>query len=75
MAHRPNLKRVFLLLDPKKDLKDSDHEMINNFNSLAISFQIILTKCDKISQIEQSIYIDKINNMSKKWPAFLTKQL
>ena len=75
MTHRPNLKRVLLLLDPKKDLKESDHEMINNFNSLAISFQIILTKCDKISQSEQSKYIDKINNMSKKWPAFFNETI
>ncbi len=73
LAHRPNLKRVYLLIDPIKGLKLTDIEMINNFNSLAISFQIILTKSDKISQIEQSEYITKLTAESKKWPAFFNE--
>jgi GTP-binding protein len=73
LAQRKNLQRVFLLIDPKKDLKESDLEMINNFNTLAISFQIILTKCDKISRQEQENFINKLQNISKKWPAFFNQ--
>ncbi len=70
LAKRPNLKRVYLLIDPIKYLKEADLEMINNFNTLAISFQIILTKCDKISNEKQIEVEQKIKNLAKKWPAF-----
>ena len=75
LAQRPNLQRVYLLVDPKKGLKDGDLEMINNFNTLAISFQIVLTKCDKILIEQQDAFQEKIDNMGKKWPALLIKSL
>lgn len=70
LADREKLKRVFLLIDPKKGLKEADHEIINFFNTLAVSFQIILTKSDKISTSQCSEFIDNLKKISKNWPAF-----
>ena len=47
--------------------------MINNFNTLAISFQIVLTKCDKILIEQQDAFQEKIDNMGKKWPALFNQ--
>ncbi len=52
LAKRKNLKRLFLLIDPIKGLKESDHDVINILNALAVSFQVVLTKIDKIKSEE-----------------------
>jgi GTP-binding protein len=63
------LRRVFLLIDPVKGLKDGDREVINIFNTLAVSFQIVLTKSDKISINERQNIESEIFDEMKKWPA------
>lgn len=73
LSQRPNLKRVYLLIDPKKGLKSADRDIINIFNTLAISFQIILTKCDKISLEQQNKFVEDLQNTAKKWPAFFSE--
>lgn len=75
LTKRPNLRRVFLLIDPIKDLKDSDLEMINIFNGLAVSFQIVLTKIDKFNQEKLTVIKEKIDKESRKWPAIYPKIL
>lgn len=70
LARRANLKRVFLLIDPIKGLKESDLDIINMFNGLAVSFQIVLTKIDKLKESEVNKIKDEITMAAKKWPAF-----
>ena len=69
LTHRPNLKRVFLLIDPTKGLKETDRETINTFNTLAVSFQVILTKTDKLSREKLAQVQEKISKEVAKWPA------
>ncbi len=69
LTKRPNLKRVFLLIDPVKGLKDTDREAINIFNALAVSFQIVLTKIDKLKKEELEKARQKIEEEIKKFPA------
>ena len=66
---RANLKRLFLLIDPIKGLKESDRDMINILNTVAVSFQIILTKSDKLSQDDLKKSQEKIAKEILKWPA------
>ncbi len=68
-AKRVQLKRVFLLIDPIKGLKESDLEIANIFNGLAVNFQIIFTKSDKLKSEELQRFIEKIKEKSKLWPA------
>jgi len=59
LANRPNLKKVFLLIEAVKGMKINDLEVIEFFNSHAIFFQIIVTKIDKIN-IEKQQDLSKI---------------
>ena len=45
---RPNLKRAYLLIDARHGLKDVDSEAMEAFDLAAVSYQIILTKADKL---------------------------
>lgn len=46
---RPNLRRVFLLIDARHGVKDSDHEIMKMLDASAVAYQIVLTKADKLS--------------------------
>lgn len=46
---RPNLRRVFLLIDSRHGIKKEDIEIMNMLDVAAVSYQIVLTKTDKIS--------------------------
>jgi GTP-binding protein len=73
LTGRSNLKRVFLLIDPIKGLKSGDLDAINTFNMLAVSFQIVLTKTDKLSREKLALVQDKIEKEVPKWPAAYPK--
>ena len=49
---RANLKRAYLLIDSRHGLKDVDLEAMEAFDLAAVSYQIVLTKADKISAKE-----------------------
>ena len=46
---RPQLKRVFLLIDARHGLKDTDAGALTLMDEAAVSYQVVLTKIDKIS--------------------------
>jgi GTP-binding protein len=45
---RPNLKRVYLLIDARHGLKSVDGEALDALDLAAVSYQIVLTKADKL---------------------------
>ena len=45
---RPNLKRVYLLIDARHGLKPADAEALDALDLAAVSYQIVLTKTDKL---------------------------
>lgn len=49
---RVNLKRVFLLIDSRHGLKKVDKEVMEMLDKAAVTYQIILTKTDKVSNKE-----------------------
>lgn len=58
---RPNLRMVFILVDGRHGLKDSDEHLMTMLDEAAVSYRIILTKCDKSKQAE----IEKIEAVLK----------
>lgn len=46
---RVNLKRVFLLIDSRHGIKKVDKDIMEMLDKAAVTYQIILTKTDKIS--------------------------
>lgn len=49
---RPNLKRAYLLIDARHGLKGVDTEALDAFDVAAVSYQIVLTKADKLKPAE-----------------------
>ena len=46
---RPALRRVLLLIDARHGPKDSDERVMSILDQAAVSYQLVLTKCDKIT--------------------------
>jgi len=45
---RPQLKRVLVLIDARHGIKDGDREVMKMLDSAAVSYQVVLTKTDKV---------------------------
>ena len=46
---RPTLRRVFVLIDSRHGIKPIDTELMDMLDTSAVSYQVVLTKADKIS--------------------------
>ena len=60
---RVNLKRVFVLIDSRHGIKKVDEEIMDMLDKAAVTYQIILTKTDKITS---SALARVINETSQK---------
>jgi len=49
---RVNLKRVILLIDSRRGVKDNDLEVMGDLDKAAVVYQIVLTKLDKLKPSE-----------------------
>lgn len=54
LCNRGNLKKLFILVDSRHGLKDSDLDLMNFCDVNGIIYQVILTKADKISKSESA---------------------
>lgn len=66
---RPVLKRVLLLLDARVEIKQNDMQMMDLLNKAAVTFQIILTKCDSIKSGPLQKKIEAVKQIIAKQPA------
>ena len=51
---RPSLVRVFVLVDGRHGLKESDHETMRALDAAAVSYAVVLTKGDEVKAADQS---------------------
>ncbi|MEM9331294.1 MAG: ribosome biogenesis GTP-binding protein YihA/YsxC [Pseudomonadota bacterium] len=51
---RSTLRRVFVLIDSRHGIKKNDEEVLDLLDTAAVSYQIVLTKIDKIKKSEIS---------------------
>ncbi|WP_332773483.1 ribosome biogenesis GTP-binding protein YihA/YsxC [Phenylobacterium sp.] len=72
---RPNLKRAYLLIDARHGLKEVDKEPMDAFDKAAVSYQIILTKADKIKPSEVAAMVAKTQAAIAKRPAAFPRVL
>ena len=66
---RPNLKRVYLLIDSRHGLKPVDDEALTALDQAAVSYQIVLTKADKISASAVAAVAERTLKAVAKRPA------
>lgn len=66
---RPGLKRVFLLIDARHGLKDTDAAVMDLLDETAVVYQIVLTKTDKIGASEVVRVLEQTQRALAKRPA------
>jgi GTP-binding protein len=68
---RPNLKRAYLLIDSRHGLKDVDLEAMEAFDLAAVSYQIVLTKADKLRGRDlDQVHAETVRKIAKRPAAF-----
>jgi GTP-binding protein len=69
---RVNLKRVYLLIDARHGLKEVDREALDALDQAAVSYQIVLTKTDKLRSAAavQAVTDATLKAVSKRPAAF-----
>ena len=63
------LKRVYLLIDARHGLKSVDTEALDALDLAAVSYQIVLTKADKLKPSEAQAMGEKTLKAVSKRPA------
>jgi GTP-binding protein len=66
---RTTLRRVFLLIDARHGVKANDSSIMSLLDEAAVSFQVVLTKIDKISQAAAGKVLDATAAEIKTHPA------
>ena len=64
---RVTLKRVFLLIDSRHGVKKNDQEIMSLMDKAAVSYQLVLTKSDKIKSSDA--VVDQTTTLIKRHPA------
>jgi GTP-binding protein len=69
---RPNLKRVYLLIDARHGLKSVDKDALDALDLSAVSYQIVLTKADKLRSAAavEAVREATLKGVSKRPAAF-----
>ncbi len=69
LSGRQSLRRVFLLVDARHGAKAVDEEIMQLLGRSAVTFQVIMTKCDKPSKAEVAKSLEKTMEVLAKHPA------
>jgi GTP-binding protein len=66
---RVTLKRVYVLIDARHGIKANDDEVLSLLDKAAVSYQVVLTKTDKIKAVGLPKLLDDTANKIRKRPA------
>jgi len=66
---RATLVRVYVLIDARHGLKDTDDAILDTLGKAAVSHEIVLTKCDQIGETELGERIEAVKAAMRKRPA------
>jgi GTP-binding protein len=66
---RPGLTRAFVLIDSRHGILKTDEEMLDLLDEAAVTYQIVLTKTDKVKPAELAKVQEKVAASVKKHPA------
>jgi GTP-binding protein len=69
LAGRRTLLRVFLLIDARHGLKPPDDEIMTMLDGAAVSYQVVLTKADKINETDLAKVLERTQKAISKHPA------
>ncbi len=66
---RANLRRVYLLVDARRGIMDNDREALDLLDAAAVSYQVVLTKADKLKPSELADVVATTERALAKRPA------
>jgi len=66
---RPVLGRVYVLIDARHGLKSVDDAILDTLGKAAVSHQIVLTKCDQVSEADLAGRVEATKAAVQKRPA------
>lgn len=69
LAGRPTLRRAFVLIDSRHGVKAVDHEIMDLLDRAAVTFQVVMTKADKISAAVMAQTQDQVRRELARHPA------
>ncbi|QMU56854.1 MAG: YihA family ribosome biogenesis GTP-binding protein [Boseongicola sp.] len=69
LSGRQNLRRAFVLIDARHGVKAVDEEILALLDSSAVTFQVVLTKTDKVKAIDRDKVLSQVRNAMTKHPA------
>ncbi len=70
---RPTLRCVFMLIDARHGLKESDRDIMKILDETAVAYRIILTKADKTKQAQRDKLIPALQGELKKHGAAMNE--
>ncbi len=66
---RANLKRVYVLVDARRGLSETDNDVLETLDSAAVSYQIVITKADAVKPAALAAGLEATGAMLRKHPA------
>jgi GTP-binding protein len=69
LSGRPSLRRAFVLIDARHGVKAVDEEILKLLDRSAVTFQCVLTKADKVKQVERDAILAQVRGALAKHPA------
>ncbi len=69
LSGRASLRRAFVLIDARHGVKPVDEEIMSLLDSAAVTFQVVLTKADKMKDKDRADILDQVRKALAKHPA------
>ena len=69
LAGRPTLRRAFVLIDARHGIKSVDQEILTLLDKSAVTFQVVLTKIDKVRKSDLDATLLQVRAALRKHPA------
>jgi GTP-binding protein len=70
LCGRPTLRRVFLLLDARRDHPSpEDLEWMTMLDASAVAYELVLTKVDKVTDAHLALRLEQLREVARKHPA------
>ena len=69
LAGRQSLRRAFMLVDGRHGVKKVDEDIMSMLDSSAVTFQVVLTKLDKVKEKDRDSILDQVRTSLQKHPA------
>ena len=69
LSGRQTLRRVFVLIDARHGIKQVDQDILTRLNQSAVTFQVVLTKTDKLKKGQIDKVVEQVSDGLSKHPA------